>query len=67
MRVGERYRNERTTLPPKRKRPSAALFQYQEFEKEAEAVCQHGTALDVHCCNCHSGFIFDIDHECPEP
>ncbi len=30
-------------------------------------VCKHGTALDVHCCNCHSGFIFDKDHECPEP
>jgi len=27
-------------------------------------VCEHGTAMDVHCCNCHSGFIFDIDHEC---
>jgi len=24
-------------------------------------VCKHGTALDVHCCNCHSGFLFDID------
>lgn len=30
-----------------------------------DPVCQHGTALDVHCCNCHSGFIFDRDHECP--
>lgn len=30
-------------------------------------VCQHGTALDVHCCNCHSGFIFDKDHVCPDP
>lgn len=30
-----------------------------------DLVCQHGTALDVHCCNCHSGFIFDKDHECP--
>jgi hypothetical protein len=32
-----------------------------------DAVCEHGTALDVHCCNCHSGFIFDKDHECPTP
>lgn len=24
-------------------------------------VCEHGIALDVHCCNCHSGFLFDID------
>lgn len=22
-------------------------------------VCEHGTAMDVHCCNCHSGFLFD--------
>ena len=21
-------------------------------------VCKHGTAMDVHCCNCHSGFLF---------
>ena len=24
-----------------------------------EAVCEHGTAMDVHCCGCHSGFLFD--------
>lgn len=30
-----------------------------------DPVCEHGTALDVHCCDCHSGFIFDKDHECP--
>lgn len=30
-----------------------------------DAVCEHGTAMDVHCCNCHSGFIFDMGHECP--
>jgi len=24
-------------------------------------VCEHGTAIDVHCCNCHSGFLFDVD------
>lgn len=29
--------------------------------------CEHGTAWDVHCCNCHSGFIFDMKHECPAP
>jgi hypothetical protein len=22
-------------------------------------VCEHGTAMDVHCCNCHSGFQFN--------
>ena len=25
-------------------------------------VCEHGTAMDVHCCNCHSGFQFDADN-----
>lgn len=28
---------------------------------QLDAVCEHGTALDVHCCNCHSGFLFDVD------
>jgi hypothetical protein len=26
-----------------------------------DPVCEHGTAMDVHCCNCHSGFLFDAD------
>lgn len=26
-----------------------------------DPTCEHGTALDVHCCNCHSGFLFDAD------
>lgn len=32
---------------------------------KADEVCVHGTAMDVHCCNCHSGFIFEANHECP--
>jgi hypothetical protein len=24
-----------------------------------DVVCEHGTAIDVHCCNCHGGFLFD--------
>lgn len=32
-----------------------------------EGVCEHGTALDVHCCNCHSGYIFDEWHICGAP
>lgn len=31
-----------------------------------DQVCEHGTAMDVHCCNCHSGFIFDRGHQCPD-
>jgi hypothetical protein len=30
-----------------------------------DVVCAHGEAMDVHCCNCHSGFIFERDHVCP--
>lgn len=28
---------------------------------QGDYVCEHGTAVDVHCCNCHSGFLFDAD------
>lgn len=34
---------------------------------QGDVVCEHGQALDVHCCHCHSGFIFDPEHECPPP
>lgn len=27
----------------------------------ADIVCEHGTAMDVHCCGCHSGFLFDLE------
>jgi len=30
------------------------------IEDENE-LCSHGTSLDIHCCDCHSGFLFDID------
>ena len=39
---------------------------------DGHLYCQHGNADDVHCCNCHSGFLFDvawcecvIEIECP--
>lgn len=35
-------------------------------EGTEDVTCEHGTAMDVHCCNCHSGFIFDRHHQCPE-
>jgi NAD-dependent SIR2 family protein deacetylase len=32
-----------------------------------DAVCEHGTAADVHCCNCHHGFLFaPYDCECTD-
>jgi hypothetical protein len=35
--------------------------------ENGDVVCvAHGTAIDVHCCNCHNGFIFDPEHECPD-
>lgn len=47
----------------------AALLAPQEAKLKTDdvgdVVCQHGTAMDVHCCNCHSGFVFDMAHECP--
>jgi hypothetical protein len=39
--------------------------QFNKNEGTGDMVCEHGTAADVHCCNCHSGFIFDKDHVCP--
>jgi hypothetical protein len=27
--------------------------------KTDDPTCIHGTALDVHCCNCHGGFLFE--------
>ena len=47
----------------------AAYIEEQErltqLIETSDATCEHGVALDVHCCNCHSGFIFDRNHECP--
>lgn len=37
-----------------------------EAHPQGDTVCEHGHAIDVHCCNCHSGFIFDRHHQCPE-
>lgn len=32
-----------------------------------DLVCEHGTAMDVHCCGCHSGFQFNAqDCHCHE-
>jgi hypothetical protein len=31
-------------------------------DEQGDWVCQHGTAMDVHCCGCHSGFLFDIQN-----
>ena len=30
-------------------------------DDHGDVVCEHGTAVDVHCCNCHSGFLFDAE------
>lgn len=53
--------DEGTPLPPvSPQEPTGA-------SPQADVTCEHGTAMDVHCCNCHSGFIFDVNHECPAP
>jgi hypothetical protein len=42
---------------------SARLREPQELKTSVndvgDTVCEHGTAMDVHCCGCHSGFLFD--------
>lgn len=32
--------------------------------EQGDWVCEHGTAMDVHCCGCHSGFLFFPADEC---
>jgi hypothetical protein len=44
-----------------------AGVEYQRAENGDVCCVAHGTAIDVHCCNCHSGFIFDAHHECEPP
>lgn len=29
------------------------------WARDEDLVCKHGVAMDVHCCGCHSGFLFD--------
>jgi hypothetical protein len=38
-----------------------AAPRFTQAHPDADWVCEHGTACDVHCCNCHSGFLFDVD------
>lgn len=45
--------------------PSSSPVTPHHGSEEPDLVCKHGQAMDVHCCNCHSGFIFDLAHECP--
>jgi hypothetical protein len=33
---------------------------HNEVAPALDPVCEHGVAMDVHCCGCHSGFLFDI-------
>jgi hypothetical protein len=33
---------------------------HMHLDPDGDWVCEHGTAVDVHCCNCHSGFLFDL-------
>lgn len=35
-------------------------------DESGDHVCEHGTSVDVHCCNCHSGFLFEKDHICSD-
>lgn len=33
----------------------------EPIKPSPDVVCEHGTAMDVHCCDCHSGFLFDAE------
>ena len=39
----------------------AAYIEAANDRDHDDVTCEHGAALDVHCCNCHSGFLFDVD------
>lgn len=32
-----------------------------ELTTKPDVVCEHGVAMDVHCCGCHGGFLFDVE------
>ncbi len=36
-----------------------AVFAQAHGYRRDDPTCEHGVAWDVHCCGCHSGFIFD--------
>lgn len=36
------------------------------IDSYGDAVCKHGVAVDVHCCNCHSGFFPPDDCCCTD-
>lgn len=57
----ERPRRAQEPSPvPEGQLPHAAP-KFTQAHPDADWVCEHGTACDVHCCNCHSGFLFDAD------
>lgn len=41
--------------------PWVPVWRQADPNDPSSIVCQHGTAIDVHCCNCHSGFLFSTD------
>ena len=32
------------------------------IDKDGNWMCKHGVSSDIHCCNCHSGFLFFPDN-----
>lgn len=37
---------------------TAEHIDWNEEQEWLNRFCVHGVAPDVHCCNCHSGFLF---------
>lgn len=46
------------TGSPRSPQPDGSGPRWRTHES-GDVVCEHGTAIDVHCCGCHSGFLFD--------
>lgn len=51
--------SEHNPAPPTSEECPPAVCMDSPTSEGRDVTCEHGTAMDVHCCNCHSGFIFD--------
>lgn len=49
----------RSVLPEEGAPQEAASTSRFRQDDKGDWACEHGTASDVHCCNCHNGFLFD--------
>lgn len=50
------------TVPPRPQEATGLSVHHSIVapKRHEDPTCEHGRAWDVHCCGCHSGFLFDI-------